>query len=353
MKDTKRILLAKMGLDCHDTGIITVLSMLRETNYEVIYLGLHNTAEQVVNAAIQESVDAIGISFLSGQHMTQMTALMAEINRRQFATTVFCGGVIPPDDAAALKALGVREVVRPGTLSVDVVAQIEQGMQQPPRPPQAETISGTRPELTVTALEKCREAIGHGDKTTALKEAQAIRDEWRPLHDMYVEMAGLLATYVRDKLGDKAVEDAWRFVGESLWKPILMQFKETGSTKQLVEVYAQFLRAHGHDFTVEVDEEKTTFTMKYCASGGMLMRDGKNEDCHRHPTNIAVMNTKADWTFNRAISAYCAHTPLWMDILPREWGWDVFKSTFGRQFDENGRPVNEPCVAVIYHEPQS
>jgi methylmalonyl-CoA mutase C-terminal domain/subunit len=350
MKGSKRILLAKMGLDCHDTGIITVLSMLRDTNYEVIYLGLHNTAQQVVSAAIQECVDAIGISFLSGQHMTQMTELMAEIDRRQLSTTVFCGGVIPADDAAALKALGVKAVIPPGTLSADVVAQIEEAMRQPS---QQKPASGSRPELIVTPLEKCRKAIELGDKATALKEAQAIRDEWRPLHDMYVEMAGLLATYVRDKLGDKAVADAWRFVGESLWKPILMQFKETGSTRQLVEVYAQFLRAHGHDFTVAVDEEKTTFTMKYCASGGMLMRDGKNEDSSRNPTNIAVMKTNADWTFNRNLSAYCVHTPLWMDILPREWGWDVFKSTFGRQFDEDGRPVNEPCVAVIYHEPQS
>ena len=68
MKGSKRILLAKMGLDCHDTGIITVLSMLRDSKYEVIYLGLHNTAKQVVSAAIEECVDAIGISFLSGQH---------------------------------------------------------------------------------------------------------------------------------------------------------------------------------------------------------------------------------------------------------------------------------------------
>ena len=350
MNGSKRILLAKMGLDCHDTGIITVLSMLRNAKYEVVYLGLHNTAKQVVNAALQECVDAIGISFLSGQHMTQMKELMAEIDSRQLSTTVFCGGVIPADDAEALKAMGVKAVIRPGTLSPDVIAQIEEAMQQPSqrKPP-----SGCRPELTVTPLERCRKAIEHGDKAAALKEAQTVWDEWRPLHDMYVEMAGLFATYVRDKLGDEAVADAWRFVGESLWRPILMNLRETGSTRQLVDVYAQFLRAHGHDFTVEVDEEKTTFTMNYCASGGMLMRDGKNEDSGRNPTNIAVMNTKADWTFNRNLSAYCVHTPLWMDILPREWGWDVFRSTFGRQFDENGRPVNEPCVAVIYHEPQS
>jgi methylmalonyl-CoA mutase cobalamin-binding domain/chain len=350
MTNTKHILLAKMGLDCHDTGIITVEAMLQEAGYEVTYMGLHNTAEQVVNAAIEKKVDAIGVSFLSGQHLTQMRELMAEIDRRKLVTKVFCGGVIPPDDAETLKKMAVKEVVKPGTLSRDVVAQIDLALQDTS---QQNDIPVMRSELTVTALEKCQNAIRHGNKAVALKEAQAIWDEWRPLHDLYVEMSGLFATYIRNKLGEDAVNDAWRFVGDALWKPLLMQMKETGSTKMLVEVYAQFLRAHGHDFTVEVDEEKTTFIMNYCATGGMLMRDGKNEVSSRNPINIAVMDTKADWTYNRKLSAYCVHTPLWMDILPREWGWDVFKSTFGRQFDDDGNPVDEPCMAMIYHEPQS
>lgn len=210
-----------------------------------------------------------------------------------------------------------------------------------------------RSELTATPLEKCKTAIERGDKEEALKQAQAIWDEWRPLHDLYVDMSGLFCTYIRDHLGEKAVEDAWRFIGEQIWKPVLMQMKQTGSTDLLVQVYAQFLRAHGHRFTVVEDNEKTSFVMHYCASGGMLMRDGKNEDSTRHPVNIAVVKTEADWTFDRPLSAYCVHTPLWMDIMPREWGWDVFKSTFGRQFDEKGNPVDEPCVAMIYKKPRS
>lgn len=210
-----------------------------------------------------------------------------------------------------------------------------------------------RPDLVQTALEKCQAAIRRGDEDEALRAAQAIWDEWRPLHDLYVDMAGLLCTYVRDKLGEDSVEEAWRYVGEKIWKPVLMQMKETGSTDLLVQVYAQFLRAHGHHFTVVEDEEKTSFIMHFCASGGMLLRDGKNEDSRRHPVNIAVIGKNADWTFNRPLSAYCVHTPLWMDILPREWGWDVFKSTFGRQFDGDGNPIDEPCVAMIYKKPQS
>lgn len=210
-----------------------------------------------------------------------------------------------------------------------------------------------RPELALTALEKCKTAIGLGDRDEALRQAQAIWDEWRPLHDLYVDMSGLFCTFIRDRMGENAVEEAWRFIGERVWKPVLMQIRDSGSTDLLVQVYAGFLRAHGHRFTVVEDEEKTSFIMHFCASGGMLMRDGKNEDSSRHPVNIAVVKTRADWTFNRPLSAYCVHTPLWMGIMPKEWGWDVFESTFGRQFDENGQPVDEPCVAMIYRKPRS
>lgn len=125
MTAPKRILLAKMGLDCHDTGIITVASVLRDAGYEVIYLGLHNQADQVVKVAIEEDVDAIGISFLSGQHMTQMRHLLERIRERSLSIPVFCGGVIPEDDAQALRRMGAAEVVMPGTLSPELVRLVD------------------------------------------------------------------------------------------------------------------------------------------------------------------------------------------------------------------------------------
>jgi methylmalonyl-CoA mutase C-terminal domain/subunit len=124
----KRILLAKMGLDCHDTGIITVASMLRDAGYEVIYLGLHNQADQVMKVAIEEDVDAIGISFLSGQHMTQMRRLLERIREGGLSIPVFCGGVIPEDDAQALRQMGAAEVILPGTLSPELVRLVDATM---------------------------------------------------------------------------------------------------------------------------------------------------------------------------------------------------------------------------------
>lgn len=129
MSARKRILLAKMGLDCHDTGIITVASILRDAGYEVIYLGLHNKAEEVVKVAIEEDVDAIGISFLSGQHRTQVRRLTEQMALHGLSIPVFCGGVIPDDDAADLKSMGVAEVIPPGTLAVDVRRSVDTALQ--------------------------------------------------------------------------------------------------------------------------------------------------------------------------------------------------------------------------------
>ena len=124
MIDKNRILLAKMGLDCHDTGVITVAQQLREGGFEVIYLGLHNSADQVAKAALEEDADLIGVSFLSGQHVTQVRKLIDSLRARQLEVPVVCGGVIPDDDAEELLGMGVSEVIRPGTLTEELLDKV-------------------------------------------------------------------------------------------------------------------------------------------------------------------------------------------------------------------------------------
>lgn len=127
----KRLLLAKTGLDCHDTGIVTVAQCLREAGYEVIYLGLHNSPAEVVKAAIEESADGIGVSYLSGQHLTQVRKLVAAMRAEKLSLPLFCGGVIPPDDVAELRSMGIARVIAPGTLTSDLVRQVEEAMHCP------------------------------------------------------------------------------------------------------------------------------------------------------------------------------------------------------------------------------
>jgi len=111
-----RILVAKPGLDGHDRGAKIIARALRDAGFEVIYTGLHQTPEMIVAAAIQEDVDAVGLSVMSGAHMTLFPAVV-DLLRQQGAgqVVVFGGGIIPQEDVPRLRGLGVAEVFLPGT----------------------------------------------------------------------------------------------------------------------------------------------------------------------------------------------------------------------------------------------
>jgi methylmalonyl-CoA mutase C-terminal domain/subunit len=124
-----RVLIAKPGLDGHDRGAKIVARALRDAGFEVIYTGLHQTPEQVVASAIQEDVDAIGLSVLSGAHnflFKQILALLKAKGADDIA--VFGGGIIPPEDIAALKAMGVKELFTPGTSTQDIVRFVRENI---------------------------------------------------------------------------------------------------------------------------------------------------------------------------------------------------------------------------------
>lgn len=120
-----RVLVAKPGLDGHDRGAKVIARALRDAGMEVVYTGIRQTPEQIVNAAIQEDVDIIGLSCLSGAHMT-LFPRVTEILRDKKAEdiTVIGGGIIPFDDVPALKKAGIQEVFQPGTYTEDIVRYI-------------------------------------------------------------------------------------------------------------------------------------------------------------------------------------------------------------------------------------
>ncbi len=124
-----RLLIAKAGLDGHDRGAKIIARALRDAGFEVIYTGLHQTPEMVVSAAIQEDVDGIGLSILSGAHMTlfpEVLRLLKENNAEDIA--VFGGGIIPPDDAQKLKEMGVKEIFTPGASTQDIIAWVKENI---------------------------------------------------------------------------------------------------------------------------------------------------------------------------------------------------------------------------------
>ena len=120
-----RVLIAKAGLDGHDRGAKVVAAALRDAGMEVIYTGLRQTPEMIVEAAIQEDVDVIGISLLSGAHMTIFPKILTLMKERGLTEVLlFGGGIIPEKDITALKELGVGELFTPGTLTTDIVSYV-------------------------------------------------------------------------------------------------------------------------------------------------------------------------------------------------------------------------------------
>ena len=123
--DRIRVIIAKVGLDGHDRGVKIVARTLRDAGMEVIYTGLHRTPEEVVEAAVQEDVDVIGVSILSGAHMTVFPRILDALKARDADDIlVVGGGVISDDDCVRLKSLGVSEVMLQDTRPDDIVAMI-------------------------------------------------------------------------------------------------------------------------------------------------------------------------------------------------------------------------------------
>ena len=131
MKRPYRVVVAKPGLDGHDRGAKTITRALRDHGFEVIYTGLHQTPEQIGETALQEDVDAVGLSLLSGAHGTLFPRVIEELRSRDLAEVlVFGGGVIPDKDVAALKAVGVAAVFGPGSSLKAICAWLEQALDQ-------------------------------------------------------------------------------------------------------------------------------------------------------------------------------------------------------------------------------
>jgi methylmalonyl-CoA mutase C-terminal domain/subunit len=124
-----RVLVAKPGLDGHDRGAKVIARALRDAGMEVIYTGIRQTAEQIANAAIQEAVDIVGLSSLSGAH-NALFPKVVQILKEKGAEDIFVfgGGIIPVDDISGLKKAGIREIFQPGASTEDIIKYIQQNV---------------------------------------------------------------------------------------------------------------------------------------------------------------------------------------------------------------------------------
>ncbi len=120
----ERILIAKVGLDGHDRGIKVVARILRDAGYEVIYTGLFQTPQTVAAAAVDEDVDAIGLSMLSGAHMTLAPLVVEEVRKRGSDIPVIVGGIVPNHDLDELRAAGIAAILTPGATAVQIATEV-------------------------------------------------------------------------------------------------------------------------------------------------------------------------------------------------------------------------------------
>jgi methylmalonyl-CoA mutase C-terminal domain/subunit len=123
-----RVLVAKLGLDGHDRGVKVVARILRDSGFEVIYTGLRQTPETVVAAAIDEDVDAVGLSMLSGAHLALVPPVVAGLRAEGLPTPVVVGGIIPDRDRPALLQAGVAEIITPGATAPEVVDAVQRAI---------------------------------------------------------------------------------------------------------------------------------------------------------------------------------------------------------------------------------
>ena len=133
MQKVIRVLIAKPGLDGHDRGAKVVARGLRDEGFEVIYTGLHQTPEMVVNAALQEDVDVLGLSILSGAHIPLVRSISNLMKKEKLRTPIFVGGIIPEDDAQSLRKSGVAKVFGPGARIAEIAEAVRELASPPPK----------------------------------------------------------------------------------------------------------------------------------------------------------------------------------------------------------------------------
>jgi methylmalonyl-CoA mutase C-terminal domain/subunit len=125
MRTTKRIIMAKMGLDAHDNGLRIVSKWLADAGYEVIYAGVYNSAERILRMVIEENADAVGVSFLGGEHLHYSRCLLELFRENDLpGVKLIAGGIIPPADVIVMKDLGVDAVFTPGTTRSEILERV-------------------------------------------------------------------------------------------------------------------------------------------------------------------------------------------------------------------------------------
>lgn len=205
-----------------------------------------------------------------------------------------------------------------------------------------------REELKKSVAELAIESAKAGNAADVEKYVRQLDGENNFSMGIMADMISLLLTYVGKEFGEEKVRDAWLFACERFWKPVVENFKNM-THDQVIEAFAALHRGLGSEFYVEQDDEKATIYITGCGTAGKLMKDGKYENTDRHPHDGGLIQEAKPWSCNKkGMPYYCVHAPVMYQILPKKWGWDAIEYDWGRQYDDEGNQVNDPCKVTIH-----
>jgi hypothetical protein len=210
-----------------------------------------------------------------------------------------------------------------------------------------------RHDLEETSADRARAALDNDDASGAREQIDGILAEEKPIHDLYGDMCASFLTFIAERIGEDAVEDAWRHVANDVWKQVLEVFKANNDTEGLARAFSLFLISHRYDFSVLEDDEKWSFEVGYCTSGERMVVEGKvanngGDGAGHH--RFGSTSKGYAWSLDREnFPYYDVHSVLWMRSLPAEWGWDVM------DIDYDTKSHGEVAITryVIYKRPRS
>jgi len=203
-----------------------------------------------------------------------------------------------------------------------------------------------RDDLLIGSKGKAIEAIKKGDKEAALKYVEEIPLIYRGVHDRYGDWINVLFTFISDKLGEEVVKDANEAIMANIYE---LTWSKLGSASydDLLNLSLAIHRSHFSEFHVEEDDEKTTVVITSCGAGGRMMREGKYDNTDRHPMMGGTTKKGYDWSFGRiGYPYYCTHI-YFMNKLSEKYGVGL-RIEYGRQYDDDGNLVDEPCKYIVY-----
>jgi hypothetical protein len=201
------------------------------------------------------------------------------------------------------------------------------------------------------ASARARAAILAGDTDKAVAALDEIVAEGMPMHDVMCDLTAFMVTYIGDKLGEEAVEDAWRAAAELMWRPFFEEYKATGDVQGFAEDFISQVKSHRYDFEVTEDDERWVIEIIRGTSGERMVLEGKvrgaaggDPDGHQA---FGATEKAYPWTYGlKGFPFYDVHCALYFTILPREWGWPVVDMEYG---DKGGYRSEQRWI--IYKDP--